>query len=51
VAPGSEDSQEPLRLVYTGFFEQGKRQGPGKIHVEGGTFELSSNFLDDKPEF
>jgi hypothetical protein len=51
LAPGSEDAQDPLRLVYTGAFDSGKRQGPGAIHVEGGTFQLSSAFLDDKPEF
>jgi hypothetical protein len=40
-----------LRLVYTGAFEHGKRQGPGKVHVEGATFQLSSTFIEDKPEF
>jgi hypothetical protein len=37
--------------VYTGTFDNGKRQGQGKVHVEGGTFQFASNFVDDKPEF
>jgi len=51
IAPGQEDAQEPLRIVYTGDFDNGKRQGQGKVHVDGGTFQFSSVFIEDKPEF
>jgi len=38
-------------VVYDGQFENGKRQGQGKMHIEGGTFSLESKFDNDLPEF
>ena len=38
------------KTVYEGMFEDGKKQGPGRFYVQGGTFSLVSNFADNKPE-
>jgi len=37
--------------VHEGFFENGKKEGPGRFYVQGGTYSLVSNFKDNKPEF
>ena len=38
-------------MIYDGQFEDGKKQGHGKMHIEGGTFSLESKFANDEPEF
>ena len=39
------------KTVYEGHFENGKKQGPGRFFVSsGGTYNLVSNFVDNKPE-
>jgi hypothetical protein len=36
--------------VYEGEFRNGKRDGPGKFYIQGGTYEYEGNFVDGKPE-
>ncbi len=38
------------KTVYDGIFENGKKQGPGRFFVQGSTYNLISNFVDNKPE-
>ena len=38
------------KTFYEGIFENGKRHGPGRFHVLGGTYNLISNYVDNKPE-
>ena len=46
-----QEEGEGLNVIYEGQFEQGKRQGQGKMHIEGGTYSLESKFVEDHPEF
>ncbi len=38
------------KTVYEGYFENGKKHGPGRFYVQSGTYSLTSNFVDNKPE-
>mmetsp|Transcript_11755 Transcript_11755/g.11682 ORF Transcript_11755/g.11682 Transcript_11755/m.11682 type:complete len:211 (+) Transcript_11755:472-1104(+) len=38
------------KTVYEGMFEDGKRHGAGRFFVQGGTYSLTTNFIDNKPE-
>lgn len=39
------------KTVYEGYFENGRKEGPGRFFVQGGTYTLVSNYKDGKPEF
>lgn len=38
------------KTVYEGTFEHGLKHGLGKFYVQGGTYQLVSNFVKGKPE-
>lgn len=38
------------KTVYEGYFENGKKNGPGRFYVQSGTYSLTSNFVDNNPE-
>lgn len=39
------------KTVYDGAFEHGLKQGPGRFYVQGGTYKLTAQFIQNKPEF
>lgn len=39
------------KTIYEGSFEEGKKHGPGRFFVQSGTYNLVSNFVNNKPEF
>jgi hypothetical protein len=47
----NQDEGDSLQLVYEGQFDQGKKQGRGKVHIEGGTYSFESTFNNNEPDY
>ena len=41
---------DDVNVVYEGTFENGKKHGQGRMHIENGSFTLESKYVDGHPE-